>query len=136
MNGLYQWVSVNAKNEIVAGAAELEAGVKRVFRVTDLSTTPQKTVDVPLEVGLARIKIGHQGAKTRDELLVGKTVCDKNDVDLIRKWMAGPATPTVIAEYEDAMAAQRAEIEKLRADLAAATATPPVEPDPAPAKRR
>lgn len=106
MNGNYQWIDLDGK---------------RVFRVTDLSTTPNKSVDVPLDVGLARVKMGHQGARSRDELLVAKVVCDKNDVELIKKWLTGPATPNVIAEYEEAMAAQKKMIADLEAKLAAAS---------------
>lgn len=101
MNGLYQWVTTDDG--------------KRVFRVKDLSNG--KSVDVPKDVGLQRLRRGHQGAMDNDELLVAKTVCDKNDVDLIKKWLAGPATPNVIAEYEAAMAAQAKKIAELEARL-------------------
>lgn len=86
----------------------------RVFRVTNPVT--KESVDVPFTRGLEIVSgnMAH-GAKSNDERLVAKVVCDKaGNIDAIRKWLDGRGRSVVIAEYE-------ARIRELEQKLAAAS---------------
>jgi hypothetical protein len=106
MKSQYQWIT-------------LEDG-SRVFRVSNMQTN--KSIDVPFAQGIARVTgSGLHGAKTNDELLMAKVVCDCNaDIERIRNWLAGPNRGSVIKEFEDYKAKAEAEKAELLAKLKAA----------------